>query len=573
MKKGNINDGKCSDFTLHKFVHNSKTRSFSNPKYLLSPFPRQRITSSNGISLIHKIFRSKSEDAIDAEDKILSPKIPRGLKKKFPDEVFTSPLFSPSIFRRSRSEDFLNKVLDNSNIKKYVVQEKCMNNSVVPNSSKVKRPRITKPLRTFLATDSDGSAAFKMRVRRSRNHYFSKEEEGNLPSQFFLEKKDPGSEESEEITEQKYPTLPRNLSDKETHFPASVRKVKRRSRRNEPLRVYHVTEPVTVDGNLACGNKVDLMNITNELEVTQANSCVKNINSGVTIDAIPNPKSFSDKPPWFEKYQKTRKPPVTLEKSDGRHITNQLCSSFGSSQFNSPSDDLVQDVFVNNLPTNYIQESVKFLSLYNGKPDVRRRVAEKLRLVIRELEEEMLKTSPLGSCSDVREGTRNFPLSQEPVVKINVPLSRPSSLPLHRHGLLRRNSAPMLSPIEEAKVIPASPELESKSNAHTGGSMLRRNSAPSSSPQKKNPSILKSNSIEKSACLAYPTKISLGVPSYTEIGNCLKGKLSLSLCEELEGSQSQPLEDSSTLHTPSLVHPAPTTYCDQYGVECDIDYV
>ena len=551
----------------------SRRVSLSSPKkYSAKNILGQRVADGHGISLIHRIFRSKSEDAIDT-DKVFSPKIPREEGKKSSYEVSVSSIFSPSAFRRSHSEDFLNKMFDDSGVKKYAVQEKSCNRG-----EKAKRPRITRPLRTFLSPNSESvGTAFKMRLRKSKSHYyFRDDDEVYLPSQFFLESNPSCMDSSQEITEQKYHTLPRNLGDKETYFPSSVTKTKRNSRKSDSNRVYQVNkvnqpdahEPrCTCDGNSAVnGDHINRIH----------NTFIKDCSDGECWHPIFNSPATSEKSPWFEKYVRTRK-------SDVKDVSSEKCSespftdSFDSTLFSIPSDDLIPSVVLNHSASSSIEESVQFLSLCNsGGRDVRRRVAEKLRAVIKELEDEMLQNDPDDPNSDIIMENQGHLPDMNPLVSINITVPRPSTLQLQKR-LYRRNSAPMLSPIEEVKTSPdgdrpLEPEFTIYKSPKKIGGMHRSNSAPTYSPMKEKFNLEKPSScdggFDVGTCIeTHSSNDSLMTsPYYKNVFNLEDQNLHSHL-RDFE------ISETYTLHTPSLVNPLPTTYCDQYGFECDVDYV
>ncbi|KAK7083900.1 hypothetical protein SK128_006174 [Halocaridina rubra] len=559
-----------SDLSIPDFRENIIYKQSAS---ILPPL-RGRMKSSSGFSILHRLFKSKSENSFDI-DAICSPKIGRG--RNFPDDVILSPLFRPSPFQRSRSEDYLNKVLDNAGSQKYAVGKSTVDTIGLANG-KVKRPRISKPLRTFLSLDSDAvSTALKIRIKKSKNHSFTKEDDKPLSSNISVKKEShvQKPEAESEIIEQNYCTFKRPPINKETYFPALV-KVRKHSKKSEPVRVYQVNCPeVTVKRHESIMSPDSTcFSVKNILE--SLSSTIVSYDNVVTSDNVPS-ASTSKKTPWFEKFKKT-KVSNGNEEADDKNYALQLNDSFGSSVISGESDDSFQEVFVNTSAADSITESVRFLSLCKGRPDVRKRVAEKLKAVVKELEEEMKKTytTDLDVYYNAVKEDKLFFKALPQVGGSSSALLRPTNLPLPpRCRLYRRNSAPVLSPIEKAKYSPLSPDYAgtrvviSEPIIVTEG-VHRTNSAPSSSPVKKKKSArkpyLKSSSLDEcdSTRIMLSRNTTCSGP-FEDISSFHEG-------QRLESTQKPfPLEDATPV--PSLVEPAPTTYCDQYGPECDVDYV
>lgn len=544
----------------------SSSASVSSPSKIGHPLKHKQGSTSSSITIFQKIFRSKSEDILDKDAK-KSPAKNTNAKKNIVDEVLTSALLSPLIFRRSRSEDFLNKVIDRPEVKKYSVKDsKCLNSKEIT-SGKVKRPRISKPLRTFLPTDPPSiGETLKNKIKMSKSHNFN-EDDACVPSRFFLEKSLP-DDSARETTEKRYPTLQRPASNKETHFPASVKSSKH-LRKNEPMRVYRVNQPKDVYVDNPLNDNCDIPYTQRATKEDTKQTCLTTNDPGKGTDSFVPAASvysqtFSKKSPWFEKFKKSRLE-VQNQKDEGNE-NDELNDSFGSSVVSSGSDDSTHEGYCKSLGmspktvlnTTYPQ-SKYVLTRYRGRPDVRRRVAEKLNAVIRELEEEMRMIHPGSTYPSEEENLYwNDPCGGLPL-PTDAGLHRPTSLLIRKHAVHRRNSAPMLSPIEEVKVSPTSADLESMTMLQRSlakcssfsGDKLRRNNAPSHSPTKDSLKAMKlefeeSLISQKGSCKAQESK--------------RQGRPTLIL----PPSETQP---------GSLVNPDPTSYCSQYGSENDIDYV
>lgn len=528
---------------------------------------KQKQGNCSSITIFQKIFRSKSEDILDAKK---SPAKKTNTKKNIVDEVLTSPLLSPLIFRRSRSEDFLNKVIDRPEVKKYSVKDsKCLNTKEIT-SGKVKRPRISKPLRTFLPTDPPSiGETLKNKIKMSKIHSFN-EDDACVPSRFFLEKS-LSDESGKETTEKRYPTLQRPASNKETYFPASVKSSKH-LRRNEPMRVYRVNQPKDVRDNSLIEN-CDIHYTQRGTKEDTEQTNVKSIDPNKGFNPhIPHPsihsQTFSKKSPWFEKFQKSRV--EVLKRKEEGNENDELNDSFGSSVHSSGSDDSIHEGYPKPLEmsqksvlnTTYPQ-SKYVLTRYRGQPDVRRRVAEKLNAVIRELEEEMRMIHPGPTYpSDEENLYWNDPITN-PYSTLPLPtdtgIHRPTSLPLRKYAVHRRNSAPMLSPIEEVKVSPTSADLESMTILQRSlakcssfnGDKLRRNNIPSYPQTKGNPKGM---------------KLEIEEPRLSQKG-------SFKAQDPKHQDRSALILPPSETQPSSLVNPDPTSYCNQYGSENDVDYV
>lgn len=546
--------------------HDSSSRASVLSPSKIRHLQKQKQGNSSSITIFQKIFRSKSEDILDAKK---SPAKKTNSKRNIVDEVLTSPLLSPLIFRRSRSEDFLNKVIDRPEVKKYSVKDsKCLNSKEIT-TGKVKRPRISKPLRTFLPTDPPSiGETLKNKIKMSKSHNFN-EDDACVPSRFFLEKSS-CDESGKETTEKRYPTLQRPVSNKETYFPASV-KSGRHLRRNEPMRVYRVNQPKDVlDNSLNDSCDIHCTQRGTKEDSEQSNVKSNDLSKGFSPH-VPPPsiysQTFSKKSPWFEKFQKSRV--EVLNQKDEGNENDELNDSFGSSVHSSGSDDSIHEGYPKPLKmsqklvlnTTYPQ-SKYVLTRYRGQPDVRRRVAEKLNAVIRELEEEMRMIHPGPNYADEENLYWNDSITN-PYSALPLPtdagLHRPNSLPLRKHAVHRRNSAPMLSPIEEAKVSPTSADLESMTILQRSlakcssfnGDNHRRNNIPSYPPTKGNPKGMKLDIEEP--CLSQKDSFKAQDPKHQDRSSLI-----------LPPSETQPS---------SLVNPDPTSYCNQYGSENDVDYV
>lgn len=571
---------------------------------------KKKIANANRIGIFQRIFRSKSEDVLSKDDRSTSNRCSR--KQNTTLEVILSPVLTRSLFAKSHSEDFLDKAVDRPDVKKYSLEDsQCL--SVKESSPvKIKRHNIAKSFQALLTPDPITlSTVLKKKMKFSKSHNFTNDEDVYLPSRFFLEKRLSCQDLHTEIAEKSYPTLQRFPNGKETHFPAIVKTVKS-SKKFEAQRVYQVNQPKILPDCDQVNTEINRKETLHERVLTDDMPDPSSSNdngSPLRIDGTmgrgksenlsnydrgPNAfQTFTKRAPWFEKFQKTRLK-ISCQQYEKIHCSDQLNDSFGSSVFSNASDDSLQEncLKLGNqhkvLPDNsMLSESVSFLSKYRGRPEVHKRVAEKLSSVIRELEEEMCIVPTSTSFPTAKVASQHYQI-KKPYHSTdhfhtppNIPVIRPASLPLDKQGIYRRNSAPMLSPIEEVKpssLFNTSTKIKQPVTVSPFAlGVHRTNSAPVSSPTKGNVYLLstfKSRSLDESfgvqECIQVlpsnyshkaPNQISDVSPSVHKNHGNQKTFHSLLPDEDIDP---QP-------H--SLVLPAPTTYCDQYGNENEIEYV
>ncbi|KAK4311596.1 hypothetical protein Pmani_016913 [Petrolisthes manimaculis] len=665
---------------------------------------------------------------------ILSPVLTRSLFRRSRSEsVLNQTVDNPELkkYRLDDSEcvDVTDQVMTTKPIYTHSIsldsKISTANDDVIPKTT-------TKPFYSFFGGTGATSLglALKKRMKRRKCHSVSTDDtcQPSSSSRFFLEKKLPGQEA--EIRETKHLTLERNPADKETYFPSAPKTVKI----NEPRRIYKVNEPKATPRSISIlgrahgrednvhkdkftgtfGVVSNTHEVTNSKDVPLVMTWMEDSSGKSSNNILHNFSNYfppqKKKVPWFAKFQ-ISKPDRCKEETQSNRLDDSFCSSVfshssegstnsGHDSFSGMSntnghllnpDYLGVPLSVNHSPvsrspespfspvgqtladfnsqfvmsehdSDSLSETVSLLVKYKGRPEVQKRVAEKLNTIIKDLEREMNLTppdSPQHSCH---------------VNTSSIPLSRPGRLYLERHRLCRRNSAPMLSPIEEVRGIT---DTTTTTMTTTGGETTvmgeqhgdrdtivgiqrRSDTVPppipsSSSPpsgnahQDRKPTLSKSRSFDEAtvdfgreldAChhsLGNMLKVSssatrhggevndahahslgnVAKESYVcgKSGNIACGKVGnvaaeshalgkYDSCNESLGNsfnvplssdpgnvtdsfftspsppllgQNSPLPSLSSqngeVQPRSLVHPAPTTFCDQYGNEHEIAYV
>ncbi|KAG7176473.1 Rap guanine nucleotide exchange factor 2-like [Homarus americanus] len=567
---------------------------------------KQKITNGNNSGIFQRIFRSKSEDLLSNDRSKSSSKANSVV------EVILSPVLTRSLFGKSHSEDFLDKAVDREDPKKYSLKD-FPSSSIKELSPKVKPPKI-KSFQALFASDSNSlSTIFRKKMKMSKSHNFTYDEDTSLPSRFYLEKKLSCQDFQEEMSEKRYHTLQRFPDGKETHFPAVLKPTKPQ-KKGEAQRVYQVNQPktLTTDDSVSTElNSTSLHNffLTNSIpdpsllinseNVQIKKKCNETGNSGNlnSFDEGQNGfQTFSKKPPWFEKFKKTRSK-ISCQADESLDSSDQLNDSYGSSVLSGASCNLSPEIFLKSSNPLQVQpnstslsESVNNLMKFKDQPEVHKRIAEKLNAVIRELEEEMYMVTPSSPYPVSKPNRLYQPVrkschsnSDQFLKPTNIHLTRPTTLPLDRQDKRRRNSAPMLSPIEEVKTSPSSHNSSPKILKHLAVSsavsgVLRRNSAPLASLSKENVHLLstmKSKSLDdESNCTQEDLQTFSSHYFHQPPINVTQVPFSVyKTFNNQEPSFSHlPVEDTEP-QPRSLVHPAPTTFCDHYGNENEIEYV
>ncbi|KAK8750245.1 hypothetical protein OTU49_015334 [Cherax quadricarinatus] len=586
--------------------------------------------ASTGI--FHKIFRSKSEDILSKDGS--KNNVQRcSDKESSVVELLLTPALTRSLFAKSQSDDQLDKAAERPGLTKssFAESQCCGNKEVSP--ATMKCPKMKKPFQSIFAPDSSSlGTIFKKKMKLRKSHNFTTDDI-SLPSHCCLEKKLHCQDLQTGISETKYSSLQKYAEDKEMYFPVATKNAET-SKKGEIQRVYQVNQPmifsasVTGEGNREYLHQRVLTNSIKDMPLLVNNSTPlkrpKNIEKGNSGDLINSENSsvafetFTKKPPWFEKFIKSQ-----LE-SFGRedkvlHNSHTLNYSSGSSVFSSNSDVTSQDGIINSscqdevLPDrNTFSESLNRLMKHKGQPEVHKRIAEKLSAVIQELDEERCiappsSPYPVSKISSLHHGVRRQSHSRcDYFLKpTNVVFPRPTSLSLDMLNQPRRNSAPMLSPIEEAKSSPSlhnassninsllsvsSHALESQQVKIAPSLCSSKINAPSSCPLKANvPSSCPLTENAPSSCQLKANKLSLAIKSRS-----LDEKIGARDCTQIfppnyweqqpesvtrmlthvDGVPLSVLSLEETVRDPcDLIHLTPKTYCDHYDNDSEVEYV
>lgn len=524
---------------------------------------REKLPSRGSSKILHKIFRGKSEDFLSNENE-------KNQSKNASSETVLSPITTHSLFKRSSSEDILDKVTERPEGKIYCIKESSQEKDKDTQPIAPRRHKLIKPLHAPFSSDFTSSTNLRKKMKRSKSHNFAGEST-ELSSHFYLERANSDQDFQNEMLENKYPTLQRCTSEKETYFPANPRKSS--SKKYDSQRIYQVNKPFPSScSNLTfrvSSSEVNIHdksapNATQDSQTLAGNShssgtAQQTQTDGRVIDVKgTESNSVKEKRPWFEKYQVSKRETCEAQSSD------KLEDSFEvSPEKSSPTDTL------------------NLLVKYKGRPEVHKCIADKLTAIICELEEEISLTVPSSQHPDTNvTGRSDLQKSQasstNPVVKTSsLPSRRPSSLLLERQ-MCRTNSAPALSPIEEVRAPPQC----------MGGTYLELG------PPATEPPVC--SSLRPVSCTSHDKKEGNWLTSYRSrsfdeshsediaisdvhsdhqhsLDNILEGTCSLSLRAPSHTLQYEGGECESQPR--SLVLPAPVTYCDQYGNEKEIAYV
>ncbi|MPC34876.1 hypothetical protein E2C01_028279 [Portunus trituberculatus] len=575
--------------------HMSQSAVLQQPDCQDFPHYKDSVLSKKSSKILNKIFRSKSEDFLGVDNQ-------RNYSKDPSSETTLSPVSSHSLFARSSSEDVLDKVTDTPEVKEYCIKNSDQEKVKEPSPAPAWQHKFIKPFHAVFSTDFKSFANLKKKMTRSKSHNFTSEDT-ELPSRFYLERTNSEQNFQNEMSENKYPTLQKCSCDKETYFP-SVPKKSLSGKKCDSQRVYQVNEPSSCKNLIlkmksSKGNSFDqtVSSISPDHQLAKGSGqCTAKPHLTCTDGKLTYVKrstnhtvkmqNMTKNHTWFEKYQinKTN----THNAQDSKPDNSCECLALNTSDTSShegtpqPPGDGPQG-------NTSLTDTVNFLVKYKSQPEVHKRIADKLTAIIRELEEEINLTTPSRQHPDMNVArTHDLRKPQTSLASLvaktsSLPSRRPTTLLLQRH-MCRTNSAPTLSPIEEVKVPPQSSsgaccESGLPASDCCGLNGIRPVSRTSSSTSKKCHTRMtgyRSKSFE-----GYQSKQDNTIPFVLHGQQHSLSSLSVAAFPSVpyhapchaSYHATQLVNREYERQPPSLVLPAPVTYCDEYGNEKEIAYV